>query len=310
MKTPKVSILCACYNHENFIRDTLNGFIIQKTNFQFEIIAHDDASTDGTKQILIEYETKYPDIFRNIYQSENQYSKKNGDVSRIHLTAAKGKYIALCEGDDYWTDPLKLQKQVDFLEKNPDFILTCGNIIDLIEPTKEIVRHPIIEGEFSFDDLIKKSYVSTLTTVFRNSPFPEDYWSYASKIHSGDYPIYFMLLQQGKLKVFPDVFGCYRRHSQGVFSQKTFIEAMELSIQSNKIILEYHKSKGWKYKAFHASIGRSNYYCLQNALELKNKKKVKKYLIGLLLKTPYTLDFSKKIILTSLIFLVFSKGKN
>lgn len=279
---------------------------MQKVDFSIEIIIADDCSTDFTQKMILEYYNKYPDTIKLMFQQENVGPAKNFEDLII---AATGEYIAYIEGDDYWTDPNKLQKQVDFLENNPEFILTSGNVIDIIEPNKEVFHHPIVEGEFSFEDLVKKSYVSTLTAVFRNIPFPEDYWSYASKIHAGDYPLYFMLLQYGKLKVFSEVFGCYRRHSQGVFSQKTFIESHELAIQSNKIIKDYHKSKGWKYKAFYASIGRSHYYCLENALEIGHKGSIKKHLLGLLLKTPYTLDFSKKIILKSLVFLVFSKGK-
>lgn len=308
MKSIKVSICCVTYNHLPYIERCLEGFVSQKTDFPFEILVHDDASTDGTTQIVKEFENSHPHLFRNVYQTVNQFQIQN-TLANILFRNAKGDYIALCEGDDYWTDPFKLQKQVDFLENNPEFILTSGNVIDIIEPNKEVVHHPIVEGEFSFDELVKKSYVSTLTAVFRNISFPADFWNYVSRIHAGDYPLYFMLLQHGKLKVFPDIFGCYRRHSQGVFSQKSFIESHELAIQSNKIIIEYHKLKGWKYKALYASIGRSNYYCLENALEIGHKANIKKYLLGLLLKTPYTLDFSKKIILKSLVFLVFSKGK-
>lgn len=111
-----VSIKCLVYNHEKFIRETLEGFIMQKTNFRFEAIVHDDASTDNTANIIREYAEKYPGIIKPIYEIENQYSKKDSSLSRIINEACTGKYIAMCEGDDYWTDPYKLQKQVDFLE--------------------------------------------------------------------------------------------------------------------------------------------------------------------------------------------------
>lgn len=103
-----VTIRCTAYNHEPYIRACLEGFVMQKTNFRFEAIVHDDASTDGTAAIIKEYAEKYPDVIKPILERENQYSK--GTLGKIMDEASKGKYIAFCEGDDYWTDPLKLQK--------------------------------------------------------------------------------------------------------------------------------------------------------------------------------------------------------
>lgn len=117
-----VSIRCAVYNHEKYIRDCLDGFVMQKTNFRFEAIAHDDASTDNTASIIKEYAEKYPDIIKPIYETENQYSKHDGSIRRILDAEMRGKYIAMCEGDDYWTDPLKLQKQVNYLEKRIEIV--------------------------------------------------------------------------------------------------------------------------------------------------------------------------------------------
>jgi len=119
---PLVSIVCTTYNHEEYIKDALEGFVMQKTNFPFEIIVHEDASTDATAKIIKDYEAKYSELFVCIYQSENQYSKKNVNIwTDITFPMARGKYIAICEGDDYWIDPFKLQKQVDFLNENPEY---------------------------------------------------------------------------------------------------------------------------------------------------------------------------------------------
>ncbi|HIP34128.1 MAG TPA: glycosyltransferase [Bacteroidia bacterium] len=114
-----VSISCLTYNHAPYIKQTIDGFLMQKTNFDFEILIHDDASNDGTAKIIQEYESKYPNLIKPIYQKENQWSKGVRSISaKYNFPRAKGKYIAMCEGDDYWTDPLKLQKQVDLLEDN------------------------------------------------------------------------------------------------------------------------------------------------------------------------------------------------
>ena len=123
LKTPLVSIICLTYNQAQYIRKTLEGFVMQKTNFPIEILIHDDASTDETADIIREYENKYPQIIKPIYQQENQYSKKVAIGATYIYPKVKGKYIALCEGDDYWIDPLKLQKQVDFLESHLDYAL-------------------------------------------------------------------------------------------------------------------------------------------------------------------------------------------
>ena len=120
---PVVSICCVAYNHVHFIRQCLDGFVMQKTNFPFEVLIHDDASTDGTQDIIREYEAKYPDIIKPIYQKENQYSKGVRVSLVYNYSRVRGKYVALCEGDDYWTDPYKLQKQVDFLEAHPDYVM-------------------------------------------------------------------------------------------------------------------------------------------------------------------------------------------
>ena len=103
---PLVSICCLTYNHAPYIRDAIEGFLMQKTNFPVEILIHDDASTDGTADIIREYETRYPDIIKPIYQTENQYSKGVKISREYQFSRARGKYIALCEGDDYWTDKL------------------------------------------------------------------------------------------------------------------------------------------------------------------------------------------------------------
>lgn len=124
----KVTIICITYNHEKYIRKTLNGFVGQKTDFKYEIIVHDDASTDGTAEIIRDYEKAYPDLFKCVYQSENQYSK-NVDIFNCFIYKhVKGKYIALCEGDDYWCDNNKLQYQYNALENNPDYCM-CTHLV-------------------------------------------------------------------------------------------------------------------------------------------------------------------------------------
>ena len=139
---PLVSICCITYNHASYIRQCLDGFLMQKVTFPIEIIINDDCSTDGTTDIIRDYEAKYPNLIKPIYHTENEYSKgTRGMFATYCFPKAKGKYIAMCEGDDYWCDPLKLQMQVDFMESNPDYFL-CG--------TNGIVKYEGIERRDGF----------------------------------------------------------------------------------------------------------------------------------------------------------------
>ena len=114
-----VTVLCMAYNHAAYIREALEGFVRQQTDFPFEVLVHDDASTDGTADIIREYAARYPALIRPFYETENQYSKGVRIALDILSPHIRGRYVALCEGDDYWTHPYKLQKQVDALEAHP-----------------------------------------------------------------------------------------------------------------------------------------------------------------------------------------------
>lgn len=137
-----VSVFCTCYNHENYIRDCLDGFIMQETNFKFEVLVHDDASTDNSAEIIREYEKKYPDIIKPIYQTKNQYSQGVQISTEILLPKANGKYIAFCEGDDYWTDKQKLKQQYDILEKHDDCVI-CVHKVDCFDVICSTVNRTI-----------------------------------------------------------------------------------------------------------------------------------------------------------------------
>lgn len=120
---PMVTVWCLTYNQKNFIRDALDGFVMQRTNFPFEVIVHDDASTDGTTDIVCDYAAKNPHIIKPMIETVNQWQMGGLKhiVAIMNEKHRRGKYIAFCEGDDYWTDPEKLQRQVNFLESNPDY---------------------------------------------------------------------------------------------------------------------------------------------------------------------------------------------
>jgi len=211
-----VSIICFAYNHEKYIRETLNGFVMQKTNFSFEIVIHDDASTDKTADIIREYEKKHPTIFKPIYQVVNQYTLEKGRVTKICYAAAKGKYIALCEGDDYWTDPLKLQKQVDFLENNKDYNL-CAHDTDIIKEgviLKKEWRWDPKRTTFTVEDYIYALFFHTSSALFRN--FENRVMIKDSQILQGDIILFLSVINDKKVHFIEEVMSVYRLHEGGI----------------------------------------------------------------------------------------------
>ena len=176
---PLVAIRCVVYNHELYLRDCLEGFVMQQTSFPFVAIVHDDASTDNSAAIIREYEAKYPHIIKAIYESENQYSKGVGKIGLIMnaaIDATGAKYIAMCEGDDYWTDPLKLQKQVDILEADETLMAVCSDtsIVDnhsnLLNAKRGGVVKEDIEGRYTLRDFFRGNHqYPTASVVYRNT---------------------------------------------------------------------------------------------------------------------------------------------
>jgi glycosyltransferase involved in cell wall biosynthesis len=210
-KEPLVSICCITYNHENYIRDAIEGFLIQNTSFPFEIIIHDDASTDNTANIIEEYANKYPDLFVTILQSENQWSKGGGSIyARFVYPRARGKYIALCEGDDYWTDPLKLQKQVDFLEENPDYGIVHTNFSTSDGKRISINYYPR-NDQYLNSFLSGNISIGTLTVLFRRNLYdtlPKYY--HEKNFKMGDLPLWIEFAKNSKIKYIPDSTAMYR----------------------------------------------------------------------------------------------------
>lgn len=220
-----VSILCVTYNHENYIADAIEGFLSQKTNFKYEILIHDDASTDKTVQIIREYELKYPDLIKPIYQKENQYSK-GVDVNKYNIDRAVGKYYALCEGDDYWTDPYKLQKQIDILEKHADYSLCVHAAIKINAATgEEIIKiKPSNENRiFATEDVIYGggNFFATNSMVFRmdkKTVLPDFY----NNCPVWDYPLTIFLSLVGKVYYIDEIMSVYRYAVPGSWTMREF----------------------------------------------------------------------------------------
>jgi glycosyltransferase involved in cell wall biosynthesis len=216
-----VSISCITYNHAPYIRECLDGFMMQQTNFPFEVLIHDDASTDGTTEIIKEYEAKYPNIIKPLYEEENQWVKGRRGSAVFNFPRAQGKYIALCEGDDYWTDPLKLQKQVDFLESHPDYVM-CSHRFNLYIQNKGVFQNDWYgdrtEGvNYNLNTLIHGGwFFHPLTVMFRSDKLDLD--EYSQYKYSMDAVLFFHLLKKGEGYMMSDNMSVYRIHSGGVWS--------------------------------------------------------------------------------------------
>ncbi len=221
VQEPLISICCLAYNHELYIRECLDGFMMQKTDFPFEVLIHDDASVDGTANIIREYEAKYPDIIKPIYQTENQYSKGVGVTKVYQFPRAIGKYIAMCEGDDFWTDPYKLQKQVDLLENNSEYS-ACATQSQVIYHNKETLPR-LFTNLFTKDTIINVIDLATIgcffhtaTIVFRtenirNIPQSLD-------VLSGDKIVFFLNAMKGPIYWMSDIMSVYRKNDAGISS--------------------------------------------------------------------------------------------
>ena len=210
---PKVSIVCISYNQEDYIRETLDGFIMQKTNFPFEIVIADDASTDKTADIIREYEKKNPKLFR-----ANLRVKNVGVVSNIQsvLGESRGEYIAICEGDDFWTDPLKLQKQADFLDSHPDYGIVFHPVRVFFENGEEkdsIFPKKNDSNFFTLENLLKENYIQTNSVMYRRV----EYANLSSEVMPFDWYLHLIHAKRGKIGFINQTMSAYRRHSEGLW---------------------------------------------------------------------------------------------
>ncbi|REE83096.1 glycosyltransferase involved in cell wall biosynthesis [Lutibacter oceani] len=234
--TPLVSVCVQTYQHVNYIKECLEGILMQKTSFPFEILLGEDASTDGTREVCLEYAKKYPDKIKLFLHHRENNIKINGSATgRFNLLnnlySANGNYIALCEGDDYWTDPLKLQKQVDFLEKNEDYVI-CGHDRRIVDEFNNVIIETGVRN-------LNKQGLLTLTVVFRNHLFDNIFFNTFIKVANGDSFLFLYFEQFGKTILLNFKGANYRIHSGGIWSSTNRIERYEMGINTYTHIVNY-----------------------------------------------------------------------
>lgn len=236
MEKPLVSMICLTYNMELYIKQTIESLLMQRTTFPFEIIIHDDASTDNTRRIIEDYALKYPAIIKPLYQEENKLSKSGFHFQYSFVfPKAQGNYIVFCDGDDYWIDPLKVQKQVDFLESNPDYGLVHTKAVKFYDDRD--VFEGIVGHEFAdFEELITECTVAHSSVCYRNNLIkqyieevrPEERINWTTN----DFPVWLWFIQHTKVKLLEDITTVYRQRNESIshigndFKRLRFLEGV------------------------------------------------------------------------------------
>lgn len=287
MRPVMVSIQCLVFNHEHYLRKCLDGIVMQKTNFRFEAVVHDDVSTDKSVEIIREYSERYPNIIKPIYEKENQWSK--GNLDTVMRDACIGKYMAICEGDDFWTDTNKLQEQFDVMELNPEYSI-CFNRVQVVEKDGVTKRNLIPWKESK----IKQGIVTMKTVV--DEEFLGQHWCFHTcsffmrrEIYSkyiefrknvltsfpyGDMPLIMCALTTGNGFYIDKVMGCYRLMSGGWNSnsckdKKKAIQIIQKVVEGYNQFDEYtnfkyHKGISWRNN-------RAIFFGLYKGLSLNSK---------------------------------------
>lgn len=298
MENILVSINCITYNHEKYIADAIESFLMQTTNFNIEILIHDDASTDSTAEIIREYEVKYPDLIKPIYQKENQYSKGNS-VNRINIKRAKGKYIALCEGDDYWLDPYKLQKQVDYMEKHPECSLCVhgGEVVTAAEK-KTISYNRANKGnkDFRVEEVIEGGGALFITNSML---FPLRFYSERPKFFEispvGDYPLAINLSLLGTVHYMDEIMSAYREGVSGSWTDKNMSSLKGRIEHFDKMSIMLDELNQYTNYQYENSINRRKY--TDQLFLLLEQRKFKEVKTGQYKDIYLKLGYKKKIII-------------
>ena len=306
----EVSVICNTYNHEKYIRDALESFISQKTTFKFEIIVHEDKSTDSTASIVKEFEDRYPDIIKPIYEEENQYSKHIGITRCIDMPLAKGKYIAFCEGDDFWSDEYELQKQFEILENNTNIVMCCHSTERIDAETRKklgfLCASRNDDGLIDYTDCLSESNFPHLSSMFFRKDIYMKQPDWFFHLPVGDYPLRAFFLYSGNIYYVNKVMSCYRVMSSSSWSL-TYRRNFEYRYQANKEMNEFlRKYDNFTDRIYHEYIeeliqNKTMKTCIytghfEEARQLSNYKNMKIYMKLLIFIGKYC----PKIVLSAL----------
>ena len=276
---PLVSISCITFNHGKYLKEALDSFLMQERDFDIEILIHDDHSTDDTIDIIKEYTERYPDIMRPMYEEENQYSKGISNISGVfNFPRARGKYIAMCEGDDYWSNPLKLKKQAAYMETHPECALCChaaGIVAEdgafrTVAELSPFAGSGVIRAE---DVISKKENIPTASLFFRTEyakQLPQ--WYFDCPV--GDIPLQLAMLMHGSVYYFNEAMSMYRMGRAGSWGESMENDAAKLKWERHfdamsKLYAEFDKDTEGNYsEAVREAVARSRFL-----IDIKEDKK-------------------------------------
>lgn len=259
-----VSIRCTTYNQIDYIRQCLDSLVCQQTTFKYEIVLHDDASTDGTTEIVKEFVLRYPEIIKPIIQTENQYSKHDGTIRRAMNAAISPtvKYIAFCEGDDFWMDPLRLQKQVDFLETHPNhsmvfnavqYLYPDGRVEEIRRYNKNLEECPVSDFILGGGGFVK------LNSILYRREMRENYPEWAEKAPVGDSPLFLVLAIRGKVAYINELGSCYRINAKGSWTSRMSQRSFRQRYKDMKDNVSYWNTfDDWSERKYHKFVVRKN----------------------------------------------------
>ena len=273
-----VSISCITYNHEKYISEALESFLMQKTNFKYEILIHDDASTDKTADIIRKYEKQFPDIIKPIYQTENQYSKGTKINVVYNFTRAQGKYIALCEGDDYWTDPFKLQKQVNYMEQHPECTLCLHSSIKVSKGNEFLGKLDYHKENriATAEDIVSQTVAGHTSSMLFSTSLVRCLPNYYFYAHIGDYPLKIYLASKGYVYYMSKIMSAYR---VGVGVTSLVLSKDTINNNNNrvkKMLQGFNEYTSYQYaEAVDHEIFRRNFAAEVGMMNLKEVKKNK-----------------------------------
>jgi len=268
-----LSVCMVTYNHEQFIEQAINGVLAQKVSFRIELVIGEDCSTDSTRKICIDYQKQYPDIITLNLPDKNIGAQQNF-VNTCSM--CKGKYVALCEGDDYWIDENKLQKQVDFLERNPDYSLSSHNSVILAHNGKLLYDPPLAGTTYTTADIISLDWgIMTASIVFRRSSFTIPAWF--KNVRNGDYALQLLVSAKGMVNYIPEYMSVYRRHLGGVsigFRPLASTNSMYYLLDS------FNKETGGRFKK---QIGNKMQFLYKKFIQTAKENKLRRQYLGLCL---------------------------
>ena len=310
-----VSVICLAYNHEKYIRQCLDGFVMQKTSFRYEVLIHDDASTDHTADIIREYEANYPDLIKPVYQTENQYSKHVGITKTFLAPKVRGKYVAFCEGDDYWSDENKLQLQYDAMQRYPECSLCVHRVQGIKEngriianrlfPNDGIIIHTGIIEQNEFFSLVMGAYPFQTSGYFVRANKYLEYMNNPPKFSRvsdvGDVPMLLFFGNAGPVYYLEEVLSAYRMAAIGSWNSRVASDKDKLLAHVRSMISMYQSFDAYSkdaYKQF-TDKGIEHYRIIEKQLTLPGRDFLRYLIKENRLKYPKThrLRFYTKVVL-------------